>query len=104
MKVGFGLVGWGVFPPKPQFKGPRTQHTKIVFTAATISTTVFYMTKDFLVDFFFRKIFAVLCVVCKGLNSNAQSTVYKVSLTTTSKMSNSCCSLILLAGKVGLKV
>ena len=56
------------------------------------------MSNDFLADF------VVLCAVCKGLNSKAQSTAYKVSLTITRKMSYSCCSLNLLAGKVGLKV
>ena len=56
------------------------------------------MSNDFLVDF------VVSCAACKGLNSQAQSTVYKVSLTTTSKMSYSFCSLIFLAAKIGLKV
>ena len=38
------------------------------FTTATIIFTVFYMSMDFLTDFF-RKIFAVLCVVCEGLET-----------------------------------
>ena len=61
-----------------KFQDPRTLHTKlqimqlssihtaIFFTAATIFSTVFYMNNDFLTNFL-KKIFAVLCAVCKGL-------------------------------------
>ena len=44
------------------------------FTTATIFSTVFYMSNDVLTDFF-RKTFAVSCVVCKGLKSGLWKTV-----------------------------
>ena len=43
-------------------------HYNFFFTTATIIFTVLYMSNDFLTDFF-RKIFAVLCVVCEGLET-----------------------------------
>ena len=38
----------------------------------------FYMSNDFLTDFF-RKIFAVLCVVCKGRDDNIIVVFHKLS-------------------------
>ena len=46
-------------------------HITTFFATVTIFSTVLYMDDDFHNDFL-RKIFAVLCVVCKGLNSKLE--------------------------------
>ena len=43
-------------------------HYNFFFSTATTFSTVFYMSNNFLTDFF-RKILAVLCVVWKGLHT-----------------------------------
>ena len=80
---------------KQYWKGPHTLHTltaikccylsytpQLFFANATIFPTVFYESNDFLTNLF-RKIIAVLCVVCKGLHNNLAQFYNKLNFDTT---------------------
>ena len=56
---------------KPQKMHSSSIHITTFFATATMFSTVLYIDDDFRNEFL-RKIFAVLCVVCKGLNSKLE--------------------------------
>ena len=73
------LTQYSVYIVSLMYKGPRILHTLQKLPLSCKRTTTFFfrywndcsrfffVSNDFLTDFF-RKIFAVSCVVCKGLN------------------------------------